>query len=152
MTRVPEWFPCGKQYQARFDRQLISETLHAFDNDKQKAAEQLAGNLELYPRHLSQHPDDARGHMFYAIDLVQSGKVEQAKAEAAKALELNPSDPLMLYNACCFYAQMGEKQLAVETLRNAIIAGYENFDWAKRDSDLEPIRNEPEYIELMKGK
>jgi Flp pilus assembly protein TadD len=90
--------------------------------------------------------------MFFAIDLVQVGKRAEAKAEASKALELNPNDPLMLYNAACFYAQMDERRLAVEALRNSVIAGYENFEWAKCDTDLDSLRNEPEYIELMKGK
>jgi adenylate cyclase len=120
--------------------------------EKAAADEQLKVNLLIYPRYLSQHPDDARGHMFYAIDLVLSGEKEEGKVEAAKALELNPNDPLMLYNAACFYAQMDEKKLALESFRNAIIAGYENFEWAKRDSDLDSLRNEPAYLELMKGK
>jgi len=120
--------------------------------EKDKADDQLKSNVQIYPRHLSQHPDDARGHMFYAIDLVQLGRKDEGKIEAAKALELNPNDPLMLYNAACFYAQMEEKELALESLRSAIIAGYENFEWAKRDTDIDGLRNEPEYIELMKGK
>ncbi len=135
-------------YSAGSDLYIVYQRL----GDKEKAADMLANNLKIYPRYLSQHPDDARGYMFYAIDLAQVGNGTEAKVQAAKALELNPNDPLMLYNAACFYSQMGEKTLAVQTLRNAILAGYENFDWAKRDTDLDPIRNVPEYIELMKGK
>ena len=90
--------------------------------------------------------------MFYAVDLAQAGRVDEAKNEAARALELNPNDPLMLYNAACFYAQMREKSKAIAMLRDAIAAGYSDYEWFKRDNDLESIRNEPEYIELMKGK
>jgi serine/threonine protein kinase/Tfp pilus assembly protein PilF len=110
----------------------------------------LQDALIVYARYLSQHPDDARGHMYFATDLAQVGRKDEAKVEAAKALELSPDDPLMLYNATCFYAQMGEKKLAIEALRSAVSAGYANFEWLKRDSDLDPIRNEPEYIELVK--
>src|ERR1043166_3554700 len=119
--------------------------------DKEKATSQLRSNLELYPRYLSQHPADARGHMFFATDLAQVQRRDEAKVEAAKALELNPSDPLMLYNAACFYAQMDEKRLAIESFRNAIAAGYANFEWAKRDTDLDSIRTEPGLVELIKG-
>ncbi len=69
-----------------------------------------------------------------------------------KRLELSPGDPLMLYNAGCFYAQLGEKKLAIDSIRNAIAAGYAEFEWLKRDSDLENIKNEPEFLELIKGK
>ena len=77
---------------------------------------------------------------------------EDAKAEAAKALALNPSDPIMLYSAACFYARLSEKRLAIDALKNAFSAGYMDYEWAKSDPDLVNIRTEPEYIELMNGK
>jgi Flp pilus assembly protein TadD len=69
--------------------------------------------------------------MLFATDLVQVGRTEEGKAEAARALELSPSDPLMLYNATCFYARLGEKQLALTSFKNAVVAGYANFEWAQ---------------------
>ena len=135
-------------YSAYGDLQIVYENL----GEKEKWAETLQAALQIYPRYLLQHPDEARAHMFYATDLTKAGRIDQAKDEAAKALELSPSDPLMLYNAACFYARLGEKRLAVYTLKNAVTAGYENYEWIKRDTDLESIHNEPEYIELLKGK
>ena len=138
----PDFFSAGSDLYLSYIR--LGET--------ENADEQLKYNLQLYPKYLAIYPDDARGHMFYAIDLAQIGKMEEAKAEAAKALELNPGDPLMLYNSACFYAQLNEKNLALDSLRNAFLAGYQNFEWLKRDSDLDCLREEPVYIELMKGK
>jgi Flp pilus assembly protein TadD len=135
-------------YAAHSDLQIVYERL----DEKDKVEEALQAGLQVYPRYLSQHPDDARGHIFFAHALVQAGKIEEAKLEAAKALELSPGDPVMMYNAACFYALMGEKRLAIESLKNSIAAGNENYEWLKRDPDLDSIRNEPEYIELMKGK
>jgi serine/threonine protein kinase/Tfp pilus assembly protein PilF len=135
-------------YSVYGDLQIVYARL----GEKEKYDETLRTALKVYERYLSQHPDDARGHMYFATDLAQVGRKDEAKLEAARALELSPDDPLMLYNATCFYAQMGEKHLALETLKTAIAAGYANFDWLKRDTDLDSIRNEPAYIELMKGK
>ncbi|MDP1678322.1 MAG: protein kinase [Bacteroidota bacterium] len=106
----------------------------------------------MYPRYLSKHPEDARAHMYFALALVMVERFEDAKREAAKALELNPSDPLMLYNAACFYSRLNEKKLATKALKDALTTGYENYEWLKRDPDFENIHNEPEYIELLKGK
>jgi len=47
---------------------------------------------------------------------------------------------------------LGEKRMAVDSLKNAIAIGYAEFEWLKRDTDHESIRNEPEFIELIKGK
>jgi len=107
---------------------------------------------QVLARHVLRYPDDGRAHMFNAIFLVIVGRNEEAKTEAAKALELNPNDSLMLYNGACFYARVGEKRIALDTLKSAILAGHTNYEWIKRDPDLESIHNEPEYIELMKGK
>jgi non-specific serine/threonine protein kinase len=120
--------------------------------EQEKHAQELQKTLQVLPRYLSNHPDDGRAHMIFGVFLAQAGKSVEAKVEAAKALDLNPFDPLMQYNGACFYARAGEKHLAVESLKNAIIAGYGNFEWLKRDPDLEGIRNDPGYIELMKGK
>jgi non-specific serine/threonine protein kinase len=135
-------------YSVYGDLQIVYSRL----GETEKYKEIVQTSLKVYERYLSQHPYDARGHMYFAVDLAQVGRKEEAKIEAAKALELSPEDPLMLYNATCFYSQMNEKKLAVDSLRNAFSVGYANYDWLKRDTDLDPIRNEPEFLELMKGK
>jgi serine/threonine protein kinase/Flp pilus assembly protein TadD len=132
-------------YSAYSDLQMVYERLG--ESEKWKDVFQRAA--EMYPRYLSKHPEDGRAHMFYALHLARSNQTDDSKREAAKALELNPSDPLMLYNAACFYARIAETQLALKTMRRAVDAGYENFEWAKRDSDLESIRNEPEFVAMM---
>jgi serine/threonine protein kinase/Flp pilus assembly protein TadD len=120
--------------------------------EKEKYQKILYEGLETYKRYLSHHPDDSRGHMYYATDLAQVGRKEEAKLQAAKAIELSPDDPLMHYNAACFYAQMDEKSAAIQSLRDAVAAGYGNYEWLKRDTDLDSIRDEPEFKELVKGK
>ncbi len=135
-------------YSAYGDLQNAYERMGDMENYRDVLRKAIA----MYPHYLSKHPEDARGHMFFAIALGQAERFDDAKREAAKALELNPTDPLMYYNAACFYSRIHEKTLAVEALKNAVSSGYENFDWAKRDSDLDNIREEPGYLELMKGK
>ncbi len=135
-------------YTAYGDLRMVYERL----GEKDKREETLQAALQAFPRYLLQHPDDARAHMIHAIDLTQVGKLEEAKIEASKALELSPGDTVALYNAACFYARLGEKRLSLDALKNAVITGWVDYEWIKRDPDLESIRIEPEYIELMKGK
>ncbi len=119
---------------------------------KQEADEWFRNSVTMFNRYLSLHPDDARAHIFFAIALVRLKRIDEAKTEASRALELSPNDPLMAYNAACFYAEVGDKPLAIQSLKSAIASGYGFYEWMKRDPDLDTIRNEPEYIELMKGK
>ena len=108
--------------------------------------------MDVYPRYLSQNPDDARAHIFYAHALVRLGKITGAEKEAEKALELSPNDALMSYNVACLHGRMGNKDLSLKYLNQAIKSGYANYEWIKRDPDLNAIKNEPEYMELMKEK
>jgi Flp pilus assembly protein TadD len=69
-------------------------------------------------RHLLQNPDDARARIFYAHGLFQVGQKERAISESDAALELSPGDALMIYNGACLYAQLGEMNRAITTLRD----------------------------------
>jgi serine/threonine protein kinase len=120
--------------------------------DKAKMEEIIQKMLQLFPLYLAKHPDDARSHIHYAIQLAAIGQKEQALDQTAKAIQLSPDDPLMFYNAACVYSRLDQKTEAVETLRKSILAGLEDYEWIKTDTDFDGIRNEPGYIEIMKGK
>jgi len=117
--------------------------------EAEQASRQL---LELLPNYLLQNPDDSRARMYYAITLAENGLKEDAIREGDKALELSPGDPMMLYNCACLYSQLGEVDRAVDTLRQAIAGGYENFGWMKHDPDLNALREHPGFIAMVEGK
>jgi serine/threonine protein kinase/Flp pilus assembly protein TadD len=140
---------------------LNPEFLQAYDDlvmfyerlgNREKYDKVLHDVLNIYPRYLLQHPDDAYRRMAFAVHLTYEQRNEEAKTEGEKALESSSSDPIMMYYGACLYARLGEKQKAVELIKNAVTHGYENFEWIKRDPDFNSIRNEPEYVELMRGK
>jgi len=108
--------------------------------------------ITIVPKYLVQHPEDTYRRMAYAVTLAKVGKAKEAKMEGDKALELSPDDPIMMYYGACLYARLGEKKEAIRLIGDSIKSGYENFEWIKRDPDFENIRNEPEFIELIKGK
>jgi adenylate cyclase len=119
-------------------------------NEEAKVARRQV--LELLPNYLLQNPDDARARMYYALALTINGQRDEALREGTKALELSADDPMMLYNCSCLYARLGESARAVETLRQAITGGYENFGWMKHDPDLDPLRDHPEFKAMVEGR
>ncbi|NQV53874.1 MAG: tetratricopeptide repeat protein [Flavobacteriales bacterium] len=108
--------------------------------------------LTFYPSYLMRNPDDSRAIMFYAFILLDDNQAEEAKSKMARAIQLSPTDATMIYNAACFYSDLGEKEDALKHLKLAISNGFEAYEYIKIDPDLDGIRNEPEYIELMKDK
>ncbi|HXO65337.1 MAG TPA: tetratricopeptide repeat protein [Steroidobacteraceae bacterium] len=105
--------------------------------------------LERLPNHLLQNLDDARARMIHAILLAEINKRDEALRECDQALELSPGDPLMLYNCTCCYSRLGEADRAIDTLRQSIAAGYENFAWLKQDPDMNPVRDNPKFQALL---
>jgi adenylate cyclase len=108
--------------------------------------------LERLPNHLLQNPDDARAHIIYAIKLAEVNRKDEAMREGTQAMELSPGDPVMLYNVTCLSAQLGEPGRAVDTLRQAVAAGYANFAWIKQDPDINSLRERADFKELMAGR
>jgi len=135
-------------YTVYSDLRMVYERL----GDKEKNDELVRTSLEFYKRFIEQNPDDGRARIFFAQMLILSEKIDEAKKETTIALELSPNDNVMLYNAVCVYSRINEKKLAVQTLRNITESGFEHYDWIKKDPDLDNIRNEAGYIELMKDK
>ncbi len=130
------------------DLQMYYERL----GEKEKYYKTLESVIRVSPGYIIKHPEDTYRRMSYAVTLAILGEVEKAKIEGDKAIELSPNDPIMMYYGACLYSRLNDKVRAVELLADAVNHGYVNFEWIKRDPDFDNIRNEPEYIALMKGK
>jgi non-specific serine/threonine protein kinase len=61
---------------------------------------------------------------------------------------LRPDEALVLYNAACAYCVMEKKSEALDILRKARAAGFEDSDWARRDPDLALLHGDPEFERL----
>jgi adenylate cyclase len=158
-------FSTGKSEEAvaSFERVIeIRPTFYTGYSDLRQTLESLGRSeeakiaaqrmVDMMPTYLLQNPDDARGRMIYANMLQASGDLAGAKKEAQAAIDAAPEDSVMMYNAACLYAKMGEKRRAIDTLREAIDAGVRNFQWMKHDPDLNSLRDDPEYIAMTEEK
>lgn len=56
-----------------------------------------------------------------------------------------------LYDIACIYSLAGHKQRAIEVLKLAVAAGWTDSTHTARDSDLDSIRNEPEFKQILAG-
>ena len=128
----------------------IEQTCRALDRTAEaQAASQRV--LELLPDYLLQNPDDARARIVYAITLASVGRPEDAVDEGAHALALSPDDPLMLYNVACLFAQLREIDRSIDALQRALKAGYWDYGWMKHDPDLNPLREDARFHQIITG-
>jgi TolB-like protein/Flp pilus assembly protein TadD len=138
----------GDFHSAFGDLQMCYEKL----GDKKKLEDIIEKAALFYPTYLLHHPDDSRARQFYALTLKRLGRLEEAKEEMHKGIIQNPNDPIIIYNAACFYAMIGDKKASIENLKKAIDNGFGNYEYIKLDPDLNCLRKEPEFVLLTEGK
>lgn len=75
-----------------------------------------------------------------------------ARKEYGRAVEImhghlaeHPDNPNVLYNTACMEALSGEHAAALEHLAHAIELNPPAREWARTDSDFDPIRDDPAF-------
>ena len=86
---------------------------------------------------------------FSAAPLAKEGRYEEAIALMQADAEAQGDKPAFLYNLACFEALGGRHEEAVTHIVQAIDALPRAAKWAKDDSDLESIRDDPRFIEAL---
>jgi len=105
--------------------------------------------IEAARKRLRQHPDDSRSWTMAAPALVELGEPEKAAEWIGRALAIDPDEPLIQYNAACAYIGLEKFEEAIGCLESAIGKGFLSRDWMDHDSDLDPLRDDPRFKELM---
>ena len=81
--------------------------------------------------------------------LYEAGEYAEAADRGRELAEDHPEYPGLLYNVACCESLAGRTTEAIEHLRLAIERGSRSRALAARDSDFDPIRDEPAFQELM---
>jgi adenylate cyclase len=116
--------------------------------DEARHASQVA--VECIEKHLELNPDEARAYSLGASLLIRLGQNERSKQWTQQAMMLAPADPLILYNAACNWALLGETDHALDGLERAIEAGVAVGDWIKHDPDFASLRGHPRFQAIVK--
>lgn len=68
----------------------------------------------------------------------------------AKSFAKNPQDAKMAhYNLACYLSQSGKTEQALDHLSKACSDDPQIREWAKQDSDLDPIRSDPRFSGIL---
>ena len=132
-------------YQSRC---LRIQVLRGLGRNEEAVAE-AAKAIQVVEDNLKWNPDDARAYHLGAGTLVILGDTERSKRWLHRAIEIDPDDPVVLYNVACNLATLGELESALEYLDNAIQHGTVNAAWMRNDEDLTNLRSDPRYAELL---
>jgi len=83
-------------------------------------------------------------------NLTLKGRYVQGLEIDRRLVQLRPKDPLAQYNLACSYALLKQAELALRTLRKAVELGYRDFRYMREDHDLDSVRHDPRFRQLMR--
>ena len=83
--------------------------------------------------------------------LYREGRYDEAADRARDLAAAHPEYPLLLYNLACCESLAGRKADALEHLRLVIEKSDSVRSYLAEDSDLDPLRDEPEFQALLAG-
>jgi eukaryotic-like serine/threonine-protein kinase len=88
---------------------------------------------------------DTRSQASLAGVLAASGRRDDAERTASMVLDSGYMDHHVAYSLGAAYAQLGRPADAIKWLRSAADTGFPCYQWATRDSLLDPIRSDPAF-------
>jgi len=134
--------------------QTLSYLAMAFQSlgDTEKLLETSARMVKAAERAVMLNPGDSRAFYLGAINLERLGESAKALDWANRALKLDPSHPVMLYNLACFHSVAGRVDIAIDHVERALDLGFLHKEWYLTDSDLANIRDLPRFRQLIAEK
>ncbi len=105
--------------------------------------------ITIVESYLNLNDHDARALYLGANGLVALGDKKKGLEWLQRALDIEPNDPMLLYNAGCIYSLLNMKNQAITSLESSLKAGLTQKSYYLNDSDLDNVRNMPRFKSLL---
>ena len=118
--------------------------------DVNRRAKRPRGAAWSSPAELTAHPEDSRPAQLGAGVLRRLGEIDRAREWLARAVAIDPDDTNTQIQRGMHLSQLGDIEVALDLLERTLPKlGPGGRNWAKHDSDFEPLRNHPRFQQLF---
>jgi len=111
---------------------------------------QLDFEIDFFGHILERFPNYVDVLRVQGNNLTLKGRYADGLSIDKRLVALRPQDPLAHYNLACSFALLRKSGLALKTLRRAIELGYRDFRYMREDHDLDSIRHDPRFRQLLR--
>jgi tetratricopeptide (TPR) repeat protein len=111
--------------------------------------EQLNFEIDFFSGVLQRYPDFVDALRVLGNNLTIKGRFEEGLRIDKRLVRLRPHDALAHYNLACSYSLLRKTDLALRALRKAIELGYRDVRYILEDHDLDFIRSDPRFRQLL---
>ena len=112
-------------------------------------SKQLEFEIRFYERLLLEKPDQIDLLTLLAECYTRHSDYLKGYEIDSRLTTLKPNDPIARYNLACSLALIGKVDEAFSTLDHAIQLGYRDLAHLKHDKDLETLKKDPRYPQLI---
>lgn len=112
--------------------------------------QQLDFELDFFEGVLRRCPDYVDVLRIMGNLLTLKGRFNDGLQIDKRLVQLRPHDALAHYNLACSFALLKRPEQSLKTLRRAIELGYRDFRYMKEDRDLDSIRHDPRFRQMMR--
>ena len=125
---------------------------HEVMNDVEGTQLAAARAMKRIEKIVSEDPGHGRAIGFGVSILVTLGQKERAREWAKRARLIDPDNANLQYNLACAMSLAGDHDEALTILRGVADRSSPGMlSWIESDSDLDPIRSNPGYVEIIEG-
>jgi adenylate cyclase len=124
---------------------------HESNGDQAGAKDAARRALARIEKVITAEPDHGRALGYGANALAVLGEAERAKEWIERGTLVDPTNTVQHFNFVCALVRLNEHEAALDLLANVIDkASAGLFVWLENDTDLDPLRSNPRFIELFK--
>ena len=111
---------------------------------------QLDFELDFFEGILHRNPDFIDALRVHGNNLTLKGRYADGLKIDRRIVELRPKDALAHYNLACSLSLLKKIDPALRALRKAVELGYRDFRYLREDRDLDAIRKDPRFRQLLR--
>jgi tetratricopeptide (TPR) repeat protein len=86
------------------------------------------------------------GDIYAQLDMLREGLDVDLRL-----VQIRPREPIFHYNLACSHSRLEQIEPALQALKNAIELGYTNFEHLKKDRDLDNLKHDPRFLDLLES-
>jgi tetratricopeptide (TPR) repeat protein len=113
------------------------------------AEKNLDFEIAFFEKLLEKKPDFIEVLTALGDAYTKKGLYEKGLEMDKRLAELKAGDEVVHYNLACDYSLLKQPELCLKALERAIELGYREFEYIEQDADLDYIRQDPRFRELI---
>ncbi len=79
----------------------------------------------------------------------RQGRIADGLKMDRKLVRLKPQNATAHYNLACSLALSRRRSAALHSLERAVALGYRDYDWMRKDPDLDSLKSDPSFQGIL---